>query len=278
MYIWLRGKSNVSQYPWVKNWLYTLQRYTGLIAFAYIGWHLYTERWLTHGTSTYATVYAGFAESLVPDIFRRRNSGFLFPSRRGHLEFSLQVGTRGHRPRTTRCRAAGRAGRSCVQSGGHFDLHQLSIGLASFASYLTDDETAQNHRRGRWTGRTDGHHSRCRIRRSGRSVFHRAGEAFALRLRAGRNQRRQKSKRRRRHHRKTFRRHHLRRRFSGQSAAGQAHVRSRSRNHRSSRSHGRDVQSHAGRFAGLPPIWRHALSPHRVCRRNDRPATSLRAR
>jgi succinate dehydrogenase / fumarate reductase cytochrome b subunit len=40
----------------VKNWLYTLQRYTGLIAFAYIGWHLYTERWLTHGRSTYATV------------------------------------------------------------------------------------------------------------------------------------------------------------------------------------------------------------------------------
>jgi len=56
VYIWLHGKSNVSQYPWVKNWLFTAQRYTGLIAFAYIGWHLYTERWLTHGKSTYATV------------------------------------------------------------------------------------------------------------------------------------------------------------------------------------------------------------------------------
>src|SRR3984893_12209953 len=56
VYIWWRGKSNVSAYPWVKNWLFTLQRYTGLIAFAYIGWHLYTERWLTRGTSTYATV------------------------------------------------------------------------------------------------------------------------------------------------------------------------------------------------------------------------------
>jgi succinate dehydrogenase / fumarate reductase, cytochrome b subunit len=54
--IWLRGQSNVSEYPWVKNWLFTLQRYTGLIAFVYIGWHLYTERWLTHGKSTYATV------------------------------------------------------------------------------------------------------------------------------------------------------------------------------------------------------------------------------
>ena len=49
IYIWLHGKSNVSAYPWVGNWLYTTQRYTGLIAFAYIAWHLYTERWLTHG-------------------------------------------------------------------------------------------------------------------------------------------------------------------------------------------------------------------------------------
>ncbi len=54
VYIWLRGQSNVSQYPWVKNWLYTAQRYTGLVAFVYIGWHLYTERWLTHGKSTYS--------------------------------------------------------------------------------------------------------------------------------------------------------------------------------------------------------------------------------
>ena len=54
VYIWLRGESNVSQYPWVKNWLYTFQRYTGLIAFVYIGWHVYTQRWLTHGMSTYA--------------------------------------------------------------------------------------------------------------------------------------------------------------------------------------------------------------------------------
>lgn len=56
IYVWIRGDSNVSSYPWVKNWLYTLQRYTGLIAFVFIGWHLYTERWLTHGLSTYDNV------------------------------------------------------------------------------------------------------------------------------------------------------------------------------------------------------------------------------
>src|SRR5258707_6173446 len=58
VYIWWTGKSNVSQYPWVKNWLYTAQRYSGMIAFIYIGWHLYTERYLTGGRSTYDTVWS----------------------------------------------------------------------------------------------------------------------------------------------------------------------------------------------------------------------------
>jgi len=56
LYIWLRGKSNVSQYPWVGNWMYTLQRYTGLVAFVFIGWHFYTERLMTGGRSTYESV------------------------------------------------------------------------------------------------------------------------------------------------------------------------------------------------------------------------------
>lgn len=54
--IWWKGQSNVSDYPWVKNWLYMLQRYTGLVAFAFIGWHVYSERFLTHGKTTYADV------------------------------------------------------------------------------------------------------------------------------------------------------------------------------------------------------------------------------
>jgi succinate dehydrogenase / fumarate reductase cytochrome b subunit len=58
VYIWLRGRSNVSQYPWVGNWMYTLQRYTGLVVFVFIGWHFYTERLATKGLSNYDTVYA----------------------------------------------------------------------------------------------------------------------------------------------------------------------------------------------------------------------------
>lgn len=44
IYIWARGKSNVTDYPYVGNWMYFWQRVTGIIAFVYIGYHLYEQR------------------------------------------------------------------------------------------------------------------------------------------------------------------------------------------------------------------------------------------
>jgi succinate dehydrogenase / fumarate reductase, cytochrome b subunit len=43
-YIWYRGDTNVGEYPWTGNWMYTVQRWTGGIAFAYILWHTWTMR------------------------------------------------------------------------------------------------------------------------------------------------------------------------------------------------------------------------------------------
>lgn len=43
-YIWYRGESNTTSYPWTGNRMYTLQRWTGGIAFFYIVWHVYTMR------------------------------------------------------------------------------------------------------------------------------------------------------------------------------------------------------------------------------------------
>ena len=43
-YIWYRGEGNTLEYPWTGNWMYTLQRWTGGIAFAYIVWHTWTMR------------------------------------------------------------------------------------------------------------------------------------------------------------------------------------------------------------------------------------------
>ena len=44
IYIWYRGESNVGEYPWTGNWLYTSQRWTGIIAFLYILYHTYDMR------------------------------------------------------------------------------------------------------------------------------------------------------------------------------------------------------------------------------------------
>ena len=43
-YIWWRGENNVNDYPWTGNWMYTLQRYTGIVIFAYIVYHTWYMR------------------------------------------------------------------------------------------------------------------------------------------------------------------------------------------------------------------------------------------
>jgi succinate dehydrogenase / fumarate reductase, cytochrome b subunit len=44
VYIWWRGKANVIYYPWAGNWMYVAQRWTGLVAFAYIAQHVWRQR------------------------------------------------------------------------------------------------------------------------------------------------------------------------------------------------------------------------------------------
>jgi len=44
LYIWYRGESNLAEYPWVGNWMYAAQRWTGAIAFVYMGYHTYEMR------------------------------------------------------------------------------------------------------------------------------------------------------------------------------------------------------------------------------------------
>jgi succinate dehydrogenase / fumarate reductase cytochrome b subunit len=56
-YIWYRGESNVSDYPWARNWMYTVQRWTGAIAFAFIIFHT----WETRFTGVHLFDYPGAA-------------------------------------------------------------------------------------------------------------------------------------------------------------------------------------------------------------------------
>ncbi len=60
VYIWLRGKANVVYYPWAGNWMYVAQRYTGLIALAYIVQHVLRQRFM--GVSLPEHPYAAFAK------------------------------------------------------------------------------------------------------------------------------------------------------------------------------------------------------------------------
>jgi succinate dehydrogenase / fumarate reductase, cytochrome b subunit len=44
MFIAFRGRANVNVYPWAGNWMYLMQRVTGLIALAYIIQHVWRQR------------------------------------------------------------------------------------------------------------------------------------------------------------------------------------------------------------------------------------------
>jgi succinate dehydrogenase / fumarate reductase cytochrome b subunit len=59
-YIWYRGEGNAVEYPWTGNWMYTAQRWTGGIAFAYILWHVYTMRFT--GVDLHAYPAASFGK------------------------------------------------------------------------------------------------------------------------------------------------------------------------------------------------------------------------
>ena len=97
MVIIFEGKSNVSHYPWGRNWLYWLQRATGIIALLFIVFHFVNFRAMAreeflpeHGNSPFRIVQDQLAASwwvlpfyvlgLAASIFHFANglTGFLF--------------------------------------------------------------------------------------------------------------------------------------------------------------------------------------------------------
>ncbi len=65
LYIWYRGDTNIASYPWSGNWLYSSQRWTGIIALAYMVQHTYYLRFTgvhlaTHPMQSFAKVQAEF--------------------------------------------------------------------------------------------------------------------------------------------------------------------------------------------------------------------------
>jgi len=73
-YIWFRGQSNVTDYPWAGNFMYAAQRWTGAIAFAYILWHTYTMRFtgihlLAHPDAAFSKVQLELASRWAASFY-----------------------------------------------------------------------------------------------------------------------------------------------------------------------------------------------------------------
>ena len=88
-YIWYRGEGNTIAYPWTGNWMYTAQRWTGGVAFAYIVWHTWTMRF--SGIDLHAYPNASFgkvqAEVLHTSLFLFYVAGLVAAS--WHLAYGI---------------------------------------------------------------------------------------------------------------------------------------------------------------------------------------------
>jgi succinate dehydrogenase / fumarate reductase, cytochrome b subunit len=65
IYIWYEGESNLAAYPWSGNWLYSSQRWTGIVALIYMVQHTYYLRFTgvhlpTHPMQAFAKVQGEF--------------------------------------------------------------------------------------------------------------------------------------------------------------------------------------------------------------------------
>jgi succinate dehydrogenase / fumarate reductase, cytochrome b subunit len=68
-WIWYTGQSNASQYGYRRNWMYTMQRWSGLVAFAYMAFHVGSLRF-GHGglTKDTLTTFNEVSEHLAPTL------------------------------------------------------------------------------------------------------------------------------------------------------------------------------------------------------------------
>jgi len=68
-WIWYTGQSNAGQYGYRRNWMYTLQRWSGLVAFAYMAWHVYELRFapgVFRPTAENLTKFREVADAITP--------------------------------------------------------------------------------------------------------------------------------------------------------------------------------------------------------------------
>jgi succinate dehydrogenase / fumarate reductase cytochrome b subunit len=133
LYIWIRGKANVVYYPWAGNWLYVAQRYTGVLAVFYIGYHVATQRfmgvdlphhpaaafWKVQHELQNPWILAFYVVAMIAICFHFAYGVWLFAAKWG-----LTPGERGRRRFAWVCGAAG------------FIL--MAMGLASIFAFISN--------------------------------------------------------------------------------------------------------------------------------------------
>lgn len=132
VYIWWRGESNVGDYPWMGNWLYTSQRWTGMIAFAYIVQHTYHLRFMgvhlaTHAEKSFAKVQGEFHNPWMVAFYAIGIIAASWHFSYGVWLFAAKWGI------TTGERARRRLGYLCLVLA----LGLVSMGAASMYGFLT---------------------------------------------------------------------------------------------------------------------------------------------
>lgn len=116
IYIWIFGLSNVQHYGYLRNWLYTLQRWTGIAAIVFILYHVYKLRieWtfktdLEHITFDYIRDYFHETWHVVFYFFGISAATFHFANGVWNflIKWGITVGERAQRVSGYVCAAAG---------------------------------------------------------------------------------------------------------------------------------------------------------------------------
>jgi succinate dehydrogenase / fumarate reductase cytochrome b subunit len=74
LFIAFRGRASINVYPWAGNWMYLSQRVTGIIAFLYICYHVWTQRFSgvslpEHPGAAFAKVQHELANPLILAVY-----------------------------------------------------------------------------------------------------------------------------------------------------------------------------------------------------------------
>jgi succinate dehydrogenase cytochrome b subunit len=73
-YIWWRGETNVNDYRYMSNWMYAMQRWTGIVAFVYMAYHVYYMRFsgahlIGNSEAAFGKVYLELSSSPFIQVF-----------------------------------------------------------------------------------------------------------------------------------------------------------------------------------------------------------------